>query len=110
MFVIRSEKMTLIVQNKKCNFNVGLKLQVRSLFCSLFQAHSVFRYVVMDANTGRCSLMQNEIIASKTELPVKTLNIRILTYSVLLHYIIEVHFIRYIEKGDSPFTLLRKIF
>ena len=49
-----------------------------SLFCSLFQAHSTFRYVAMGANARRCSRTQNEIIASKTELPVKKL-FRILT-------------------------------
>ena len=64
---------------KNVYFYVGLKLQVCSLFCSLFQAHSVFHCVVMGANARRCSRMQNEIIASKRELPVKTLNIRILT-------------------------------
>ena len=31
-------------------FYVGLKLQVCSLFFSLFQAHSTFRCVVMGAN------------------------------------------------------------
>ena len=63
------------MQNK---INAGLKLQVCSLFCSLFQAHSAFRCVVMGANARRCLWTQNEIIASKRELPVKTLNIRIL--------------------------------
>ena len=58
---------------------VSVKLQMCSLFCSLFQAHSVFRYVVMGANTGRCSRTQNDIVVSKTELPVKKLNIRVLT-------------------------------
>ena len=53
-------------------FYVGLKLQVRSLFCNLFQVHSTFRCVVMCANAKRCSRLQNEIIASKRELPVKT--------------------------------------
>ena len=61
-------------------FYVGLKLQVCSPFCSLFQAHSAFCCVVMGVNARRCSRTQNEIIiASKRELPVKTLNIRILT-------------------------------
>ena len=32
-------------------FYVVLKLQVCSLFCSLFQVHSVFHCVVMGANT-----------------------------------------------------------
>ena len=69
-----------ITQNfKMFFFNVGLKLQVCSLFCSLFQAHSAFHYVVMGANAGRCPRTQNEIIASKIELLVKKLNIRILT-------------------------------
>ena len=44
-----------------------------SLFCSLFQAHSAFRCVVIGANARRCSRMQNEIVASKRELSVKTL-------------------------------------
>ena len=68
------------MQNFKTFFLcVGLKLQVCSLFCSLFQVYGVFRYVVMGANARRCSRMQNEMIASKTELPVKKLNVRILT-------------------------------
>ena len=54
------------------------------LFCSLFQAHSVFHYVVMGANVRRCSRTQNEIIASKTELPVKKLNSAFLRNSVIL--------------------------
>ena len=58
--MIGSEKMTLMAQN--VYFYVGLKLQVCSLFCSLFQAHSVFHYVVMVANARRCSRTQNEII------------------------------------------------
>ena len=36
---------------KNVYFYVGLKLQVCSLFCSLFQAHRAFRCVVMGANT-----------------------------------------------------------
>ena len=68
-----------MAQNKKCIFYVGLKLQVCSLFYSLFQAHSVFWCVVMGANARRCSRTQNEKIASKRGLPVKKLNIRILT-------------------------------
>ena len=80
VYVIGSEKTTLMVQNFKFYILcVGLKLQVCSLFCSLFQAHSTFRCVVMGANARRCSQMQNEIIVSKRELPVKTLNTRILT-------------------------------
>ena len=71
--------MTLMAQNFNVYFYVGLKVQVCSLFYSLFQEHSAFRCVVMGANTRRCSRMQNEIIASKRELLVKTLNIRILT-------------------------------
>ena len=64
--VVGSEKMTLIMQNKKMNFfYLQLKLQVCSLFCSLFQAHSAFCYVVMGANARRCSRMQNEINVSK---------------------------------------------
>ena len=66
------------------------------LFCSLFQAHSVFRYVVMGANVRRCSRTQNEIIASKTELPVKILNFAFLRNSVLL---ITSSLYIYIEKG-----------
>ena len=77
---IASEKTTHMAQNLKNHiFNVGLKLQVCSLFYSLFQAHSAFRCVVMGANARRCSRMQNETITYKRELPVKTLNIRILT-------------------------------
>ena len=59
-------------------FYVGLMLQVCSLFCDLFQAHIAFRCVVMGANARRCERTQNEIIASKTELLVKKLNVRIL--------------------------------
>ena len=51
----------------------------------------MFYCVVMGANAKQCSRTPNEIIASKRELPVKTLNIRIHTYSLLLHYIITVH-------------------
>ena len=36
-------------------------------------------YVVMGDNARRCLRMQNEMIESKTELPVKKLNVRILT-------------------------------
>ena len=80
IFVIGSEKTTAMAQNKKNEyFYIGLELQVCSLFCRLFQAHSVFRCVVMGANTKRCSRTHNEIIASKREFPVKTFNIRILT-------------------------------
>ena len=39
----------------------------------------MFRYVDMGANARRCSQTQNEIIASKTELPVKNINVCILT-------------------------------
>ena len=45
----------------------------------MFQAHSTLHRVVMGANAKRGSRTQNEIIASKRELPVKTLNIRIHT-------------------------------
>ena len=68
---------------------------VFSILC-LFQTHSMFYLVVMGANSKRCSRTPNEIIASKGELPVETLNIRILMYSVLLHYIIMVHLYVYI--------------
>ena len=78
--MIGPEKTTLMAQNKNNYiFYVVLKLQVCSLFCNLFQAHSAFRCVVMGANAKRCSQTKNEIIASKRDLPVKTLNIRILT-------------------------------
>ena len=80
MYVIRAEKTTLIVQNLKMSFYVWLKVQVRCLF----QAHSAFRYVVMVANIRRCSRTQNEIIASKTELPVKKFNSVFLRNSVIL--------------------------
>ena len=51
LYVIGSEKTTLIAQNLEMYFfNVGLMLQVCSLFCSLFQVHSAFCYVVMGAN------------------------------------------------------------
>ena len=50
-YVIGSEKMTLMAQKKKyIYFCVRLKLQVCSLFFSLFQAHSTFHCVVMGAN------------------------------------------------------------
>ena len=91
-YVIGSDKTTLFVQNLNIYIFVGLKLQVCSLFC-LFQVHSAFRCVVMGANARRCSQMQNEIIASKGELPLKTLNSVFLRNSVLLHYIIAVHFV-----------------
>ena len=59
VFVIGYEKMTLMAQNNFFNiFYVGLKLQVCSLFCSLFQEHSMFRCVVMCANAKRCSQTQ----------------------------------------------------
>ena len=60
-----------MVQKKNEYFYVGLKLKVCSLFCSLFQAHSTFRCVVMGANARRRLQTQNEIVASKRELPVK---------------------------------------
>ena len=61
-------------------FYVGLKLQTCALsILQLFQVHSVFRCVVMGANARRCSGTQNEIIASKRVLQVKTLNIHIRT-------------------------------
>ena len=72
-----------------------------SLFSSLFQVHSAFRYVVMGANARRCLQMQNEIIACKTELLVKKIKIPY-SYITLCYYITS--FVRYIEKGDSPFT------
>ena len=55
-----------------------------SLFCSLFQVHIAFCYVVMGANARRRSWTQNKIIASKTELAVKKLNSVFLRYSVIL--------------------------
>ena len=58
---------------------IGLKLHVRSLFYHFFQAHSALHCVVMGANARRCSQMQKRIIASRQELPVKTLNICIPT-------------------------------
>ena len=57
---------------------------MHSLFCSLFQVHSAFHYIVMGANARRCSRMQNKIITSITELPVKKLNFVFLHRSVLL--------------------------
>ena len=39
----------------------------------LFQAHSTFHCVVMGANAKRGSRTQNEIVASKRELPVKNI-------------------------------------
>ena len=45
--MIGSEKTTFMEQNLCVYFYVGLKLQVCSLFCSLFQAHSTFCCVVM---------------------------------------------------------------
>ena len=44
----------------------------------------MFRYIIMGANTRRCSQTQNKIIASKTELPVKKLNFAFLRNSMLL--------------------------
>ena len=59
-YVIGSEKTTLMAQNKKNEyFYVGLKLQVFSLFCRLFQAHSTFHCLVMGANAKRGSRTQN---------------------------------------------------
>ena len=61
---------------------VGLKLQVCYLFAVCFRCMArciTYMYVVMGDNARRCSQMQNEMIASKTERPVKKLNIRILT-------------------------------
>ena len=65
------------------------------------QAHSAFRYVVMGGNARRCLRTQKEIVVSKTELPVKKLNLVFLANSVLLHYIIVVCFVRYMSKGLS---------
>ena len=53
----------------------------------------------MGANAKQCSRTQNEIIASKRELPVKTLNSVLLGNSVLLHYIITVHLYFSVERG-----------
>ena len=63
---------------------MGLKVQLRSLFCSLFQAHSAFRYIVVVDNARQCSRMQKKIIASKTELLVKKLNSAFLCNSEIL--------------------------
>ena len=64
IYVIESEKTTLITQKiLMCICYVMLKLQV---FCSLFQLHSIFSYLVMGGNARRCSRIQNEIIASNT--------------------------------------------
>ena len=54
----------------------------------------MFCCVVMGANDRQRSRTQNEIIASKRELRVKTLNIRIPTLLrvTTLHYINAVHF------------------
>ena len=49
LYVIGSEKTTLMAPKKIDIFYVGLKLQVRSLFCNLFQAHNALRCVVMGA-------------------------------------------------------------
>ena len=73
---------------------------MRSLFCCLFQAHSAFSYIVTVANTRRCLRTQNEIILSKTELPVKKLNSAFLRP----HDTDDIITVRYIEKGDSSFT------
>ena len=62
-----------MAQNKNEYFYVGLKLQVVSLFCRLLQAHSTFHCLVMGANAKRGSRTQNEIVASKRELPVKNI-------------------------------------
>ena len=48
-----------------------LKPEERLAFCKKLQAHSTFRCVVMGANARRCLQTQNEIVASKRELPVK---------------------------------------
>ena len=50
----------------------GLSYKCAHYFAVCFRhiAHS-FHYVVMGANARPCSWKQNEIIASKTELPVK---------------------------------------
>ena len=76
--VIGSEKTTLMAQNKK-NYILCRAKVTSVLFCNLFQAHSAFHCVVMGANARRCSRTQNEVIVSKRELPVKTINILILT-------------------------------
>ena len=79
----------------------------------------MLRCVAMGANARQCSRMQYEIIASKRELPVKTLNIRILKYytivvtlSYVLHYrcaLCNLYF--YIrEERDSLFTCSVKYF
>ena len=61
-----------MAQNKKCIFLRRTKVTSVLSICSLFQAHSTSRCVVMGANAKRCSRTQNEIITSKRELPVKT--------------------------------------
>ena len=75
-----SEKTTLMAQNKKCLFLRRAKVTSVLSILQFVSAYSAFRCVIMGANTRRCSRKQNEIIASKRELLVKTLNIRILTY------------------------------
>ena len=83
--------MTLMAQNK--NIYILRRDKVTSVL-SILQAHSAFRCVVMGANAKRCSRRRNEIIVSKRELQVKTLTSVFLRNSVLLHYIIAVHFVR----------------
>ena len=80
-YVIGSEKRPLSSKKILMYFLcVGLKLQVCYLFAVCFRCMArCVTYVVMGDNARRCSQMQNEMIASKTELPVKKLNIRILT-------------------------------
>ena len=54
----------------------------------------------MGANAKRGSRTQNEIVASKRELPVKNIKTSVfIPNSVLLHYIIMVHLYVYIRKG-----------
>ena len=78
LIVIGSEKTTLMAQN--VNMYILCRVNVTSVLSILFVSGAyTFRCVVMGANARRCSRTQNEIIASKRELPVKTLNICILT-------------------------------
>ena len=92
--MIGSEKTTLIWRKiNKCILLCRAKVTSVFTILQLFQAHSALRCVVMGANTRRYSRTQNEIIASKLELSVKTLNTSVfLRSSMLLHYIIAVHF------------------
>ena len=68
--------------------------------------HSTFRCVVMGANARRCSRTQNEILASKRELPVKNIK-HPYSYVTPCYYILIITVNLYVslESFGSTFTV-----